>query len=75
LAAKYTNKEFKVELLRWRRLRVCFFDGNGKLPTHTAVSEVISNARDKNVGYLDTRSISDPSCCCCSLEKIQLKKF
>jgi hypothetical protein len=33
-------------------------------PKASAVSEVISNARDKNVGYLDLRSISDPGCCC-----------
>jgi hypothetical protein len=65
LAARYTNKDFKVELHRCR-LRICTFDAAGTVPQFSAVSvsEVISNARDKNVGYLDVRSISDPGCCC-----------
>ena len=63
LASKYTSKDFKVELHRCR-LRVCVFDDVTKQLTDRAVSDVISNARDKNVGYLDLRSISDPGCCC-----------
>ena len=63
LATKYTSKEFKVELHRCR-LRACIFDEATKALNNVAVSEVISNARDKNVGYLDLRSISDPGCCC-----------
>ena len=63
LATKYTSKEFKVELHRCR-LRACIYDEATKTLNNIAVSEVISNARDKNVGYLDLRSISDPGCCC-----------
>lgn len=63
LAAKYTSKECKVELHRCC-LRACIFEESTKMLTDRAVSEVISNARDKNVGYLDLHSISDPGCCC-----------
>ena len=63
LTSKYTNKENKVELHRCR-LRACLFDASGNTALATAISDVISNARDKNVGYLDLRSISDPGCCC-----------
>lgn len=63
LTTKYTNKEFKVELHRCK-LRVCIFDASGRSLLASTASEVISNARDKNVGYLDLRSISDPGCCC-----------
>ena len=63
LATKYTSKECKVELHRCC-LRASIFDEATKTLTDRAVSEVISNARDKNVGYLDLHSISDPGCCC-----------
>jgi len=63
LASKYTNKDHKVELQRCK-LRVCFFDSKSPLQILTAFSTTINNARDKNVGYLNLRSISDPGMCC-----------
>ncbi len=62
LAAKYTNKDHKVELQRCK-LRVCLFESQSPRPL-VAFSTTINNARDKNVGYLNLRSISDPGMCC-----------
>lgn len=62
LATKYTNKDHKVELQRCK-LRVCVFEPNSSRIL-TAYSITINNARDKNVGYLNLRSISDPGMCC-----------
>jgi len=63
LASKYTAKEYKIELHRCR-LRALLCDPIFPQNSRVAYSSNINNARDKNVGHLNPRSINDPGMCC-----------